>query len=86
MSDRPKVGPADPATRRRLLEEKMRENAKGDKTYQKPSTPAPAQPTRTRERRLSTGRTIDEEVSHMVRDDKDELSKKIRSIDREWTR
>lgn len=36
----PKIGPADPATRRRLIEEKMAENRKGDRTYQRPPPPS----------------------------------------------
>lgn len=39
MADRPRVGPADPATRRRLIEEQMRKNKAGDNAYKR--SPAP---------------------------------------------
>jgi hypothetical protein len=42
MAD-PKVGPADPETVHRLLQQRQAEDAKGDKTYQR-TEPAPTQP------------------------------------------
>jgi hypothetical protein len=42
MAD-PKVGPADPETVHRLLQQRQAEDAKGDKTYQRPA-PEPQNP------------------------------------------
>jgi hypothetical protein len=43
MAD-PKVGPADPATVHRLLQERQKSDAKGDRTYQRPAPSQPSQP------------------------------------------
>lgn len=42
MAD-PKVGPADPATVHRLLQERQKSDAQGDKTYQRPPPASPPQ-------------------------------------------
>lgn len=67
----------------------MRENAKGDKTYQR--TPATERPRTNSGTPVIQGQrranAIDDVVTRTQRgDDPNELSKKIRNIDREWTR
>ena len=63
----PVVGPADPETRRRLIEEQLRENAKGERIYQREAPPAQQQPPRRELRRGPAGETFMGSVEKMQR-------------------
>lgn len=74
MSDRPKVGPADPETRRKLLQEKLAEPTRAEGTPQAPKPPKKKKaglgdlldPKVERER-TSDGKTMTEVVDEAVK-------------------